>query len=138
MTKDQSVSWLGMTVLTLSSLQINTSTLQTVPIQMRQLIMSPHQDLHCLPLCYFFLTETHICTNGCVQIQRWKTPFQKLRDERVKVHVLILQHNLHYRVCPELFLLTFIMNLNKLHCSHIHLQKIYEEHYSLKTHLFHL
>ena len=30
------------------------------------------------------LTQTHICNNGCVQINRWKSPFRKLGDERVK------------------------------------------------------
>ena len=33
--------------------------------------------------CYWFLTETPIHKNGCVQIQRWKSPCQKIRDERL-------------------------------------------------------
>ena len=43
-----------------------------------------HQDLHCLPFCYYLLTETPICNNVCVQIQRWKSPFQKLKGDMVK------------------------------------------------------
>ena len=43
-----------------------------------------HQDLHFLSFCFSFLTETHICTSAHVQIQGWKSPLQKLRDERVK------------------------------------------------------
>ena len=30
-----------------------------------------------------FLTETTICNNECVQIQRWKSPCQNIRNERV-------------------------------------------------------
>ena len=45
-----------------------------------------HQDLQCLPLkLFWFLThsETPIWNHGSNQIQRWKNPFQKHRDERV-------------------------------------------------------
>ena len=44
-----------------------------------------HLDLHCMPFCFCFYTETSILGNGHVLIQRWKSPFQKLMDERVKV-----------------------------------------------------
>ena len=30
------------------------------------------------------MTKTPICNNGCVLIQGWKSPFQKLRGERIK------------------------------------------------------
>ena len=43
-----------------------------------------HQDLHCLSFYYWGLTEPSICNNGCVQIKRWKSPYQKLRDESIK------------------------------------------------------
>ena len=53
-------------------------------VQMRRLVTSCLIRIYSLPFCYGFLTETLICNNGCVQIQRWKSPFQKLRDESVK------------------------------------------------------
>ena len=48
-----------------------------------------HLDPHCLPFCYRFFTETPVCNNGCVQIQRRKSPFQKLRAERVNLYGVI-------------------------------------------------
>ena len=42
-----------------------------------------HQDLHCLPFPFVFLADFPICDIGQVQIQRWKSPFWKLRVERV-------------------------------------------------------
>ena len=71
----------------LSSLQTHTDTLQRVQIQSKEL---SHLDIYCLPFCYWFLTETPICTNGCIQIQRWKSPFQKLRDERMKLQLVCI------------------------------------------------
>ena len=38
--------------------------------------------------CHFifdFCSDTLICSHGCVQIQRYKSPFQNHRDERVNV-----------------------------------------------------
>ena len=48
--------------------------------------MPSHQDLHCLPFCYTFLNETPISNNEHVQIQRWKSPCQKLGCERVRYY----------------------------------------------------
>ena len=48
-----------------------------------------HQNLHCLHLFFSVLTETPVFTNGTVQIQRWKSPLQKLRGGRVKVCVYL-------------------------------------------------
>ena len=42
-----------------------------------------HLDLHCLPFCIQFLTNIPVCDKECVKIQIWKSPFQKLRGERV-------------------------------------------------------
>ena len=36
-----------------------------------------HQNLHCLPFCFDFLTETPFWNNGSDQIQKW-TPVQKV------------------------------------------------------------
>ena len=47
-----------------------------------------HQDLHCLQLCYWFLTEIPFRNNECVQIKIWKSPFQKFRREKVKLSVI--------------------------------------------------
>ena len=33
---------------------------------------------------YWVLTETPVCYNGCVQILRWKSPFQKFRGKIVR------------------------------------------------------
>ena len=60
-------------------------SLQTVQIEMRANYESSHQDLHCLPFDPIFLADIPICNNGCVQIQRWKSPVQKLRVERVNI-----------------------------------------------------
>ena len=38
-----------------------------------------HLDLHCLPFNFFlFLSEIPISSSGRVQIQGWKSPYQKL------------------------------------------------------------
>ena len=42
-----------------------------------------HQDLHCLPFWSNFLSDIPICSNGCVQIQWWESPLQKLRGEKI-------------------------------------------------------
>ena len=42
-----------------------------------------HRDLHCLPFYYWFLTEIPLYNNECIQFQRGKRVFQKLRDERI-------------------------------------------------------
>ena len=34
--------------------------------------MASHQDLHCLPFCFYFFTKTLICYSGHVQIQKMK------------------------------------------------------------------
>ena len=52
-----------------------------VQIQMK---WPSHQDLHCLPFCYWFLTEPPICNNESVQIQGWKNPCQKLGVKGIK------------------------------------------------------
>ena len=41
-----------------------------------------HQDLHCHSS--LILNDTPIWNNGSDHIQSWKSPLQKLRDERVK------------------------------------------------------
>ena len=52
-------------------------------IQMRRLVtVSSGSTLFAILL--LILTETPICNNVCVQIQRWESPFQKLRGEGVK------------------------------------------------------
>ena len=56
--------------------------LWTVQIQMRRLLT--HQDQHCFQSRYWFVTETPICNNGCVQSQRRKSPFQTCKSERIK------------------------------------------------------
>ena len=63
--------------LTLSSLQINTDSFANSADPDETCNKPSHPDPHCLPFCYWFLTETPICNNGCVQIQRWKGPFKK-------------------------------------------------------------
>ena len=35
---------------------------------------------------FLFYNKISIFSNGCIQIQGWKSPIQKLRDERVFVH----------------------------------------------------
>ena len=42
-----------------------------------------HQDLLSLPFCFWFFTEILISTVEMSQFKRWKSPFQKLRSERV-------------------------------------------------------
>ena len=51
-------------------------------IRMRRLITSHLVRIYTVRH-YWFLTETPICNNGCVQIQRWKSPYQKFKGERV-------------------------------------------------------
>ena len=51
-----------------------------------------HQDIHYLPLLFFDL-KTPMCIGGHVQIQCWKSSFQKLRDERVNT---LDKENRHY------------------------------------------
>ena len=60
--------------------------LQTVQLQMRRLETSRLIRIYTclLRLIYWFLTETHIYNNECVQIQRWLSPFHKLTCERFK------------------------------------------------------
>ena len=72
--------------LTVPSLQTNTDTFANSvdPDEMARNKWS-HQDLHGPPFCSWFLTETPICNNGCVQTQRWKSPLQKLWGEWVKI-----------------------------------------------------
>ena len=43
-----------------------------------------HHYLHCLPFHFLVQTENPICINGHVQIQGWKSPLWKFKDERVK------------------------------------------------------
>ena len=43
-----------------------------------------YQNLNCLPLYYWSLTETPICNAGYVQPQIWKSPYQILNGEKVK------------------------------------------------------
>ena len=54
-----------------------------------------HQDLHCLPFCNNFLTETPIWKNGSDQIQRWKSLLRKHRGE--KVNKVTYLHNVTRR-----------------------------------------
>ena len=58
--------------LILSSIQTNTDTFTNS--------VDPDEMAICHSV-FDFLTETPICSNGCVQIKRWKSPFQKLRGE---------------------------------------------------------
>ena len=68
--------------------------MQTVWIQIKSLVMS-YLIRICLPFCYWFLTETPICDNGCFQFQKWRSLFQKCRDERINTQVL--KDNFCYR-----------------------------------------
>ena len=43
-----------------------------------------HQDLHCLPFCFCFKTETSFCISVHIQIRGWESPLQKLMDVRVR------------------------------------------------------
>ena len=63
--------------LTVSSLQTNMKIFaksvdpdQTAHNELSQ------EDLHCLPFCNYFLSETPIQNNESVQIQRWKSLLQ--------------------------------------------------------------
>ena len=47
-----------------------------------------HQNLHCLPFCFWFKTESPICISGLVQIQWLQSPLQKLGDEMVYYRVI--------------------------------------------------
>ena len=38
-----------------------------------------YQDIHDIPFCLIFFTETPICNNGCVRVQRLNSPCQKLQ-----------------------------------------------------------
>ena len=69
-------------ILTLSVQQTKTDTSENIvnPDETARKEQS-HQNLHSLLV---FKTETHISISGQVQIQGWKNPLQKLRDERVK------------------------------------------------------
>ena len=58
----------------------------------------------CHSFCYWLLTETPIYNNGYVQIQRWKSPFQKLRYERVK-HALSRITDSIYLIFSYLFII---------------------------------
>ena len=62
--------------LTISSLQTNTDTFRN---------RTDPDETACLPFSYWFsyLTETTICNNRCVQIQRLKSPLKKFGAERV-------------------------------------------------------
>ena len=75
------------TRLTLSVLQTKTDTCaNSVDPDETACNKLSHQDLHCLPSYYLFWTEIpKICISGHVKI-RWKSPLEKLRDERVKRH----------------------------------------------------
>ena len=76
----------GKQPLTFSSMQTNTDAfVNSADPDETPYNESSHQDLHCFQSCYWFVTEIPICNNGCVQIQRWKSPFQKLRGERVNL-----------------------------------------------------
>ena len=57
--------------------------MQTVQIQKRLSKRASHQELHCVPFCFYFLTNIPTCNSGHVQVQRWKSPLQKHGDERV-------------------------------------------------------
>ena len=71
--------------LTLSSLQTNADTFANSadPDETARNELS-HQVLHCLLFCFRVLTQTPICSNGFVLIQKWKSPIQKNTGERVK------------------------------------------------------
>ena len=81
-----------------------------IPLQTVQIHNEPsHQDQYCMPCSYWVLTQTHICNNGCVQINRWKSPFRKLGDERVKDTVHQNDPNHVYTSCFSLFHITNII-----------------------------
>ena len=65
------------------------SSLQTKQDTIANSVDPDETARYCLPFCYCFLTQTPICNNGCFRIQRWKSSFQKLRDERVSTkHIM--------------------------------------------------
>ena len=71
-------------------------------IQMRRLVTS--RLIRIYIVCHFcidFFTETPICNNACVQIQRRKSPFQKLRDERVNRKLSVINHSYISRILAK-------------------------------------
>ena len=44
-----------------------------------------HNDLHCLPVCFWLLTGTPIWNSEQVQIQSWKKPLQKLEMKGLRI-----------------------------------------------------
>ena len=68
--------------LTLSTLQTRTDTFANSVDPDEMAYNEPsHLDLHCLPFCSCFITNT--LQNGHARIQRWMSPLQKLRGERI-------------------------------------------------------
>ena len=77
-----------------------------------------HQDLHCLPFCFLdFRLKTPICITGQVQIQDWKSPLKKLRDERVDPwpepqgstpEIIMVLHKLAHREDVQQIVLKFM------------------------------
>ena len=65
----------------------NQITVRIVWIQMRRLIICRLIRIYtgCQYLLLLFLTKTPVCIGGLVQIQWWKSPFQKFMDRRVNV-----------------------------------------------------
>ena len=89
--------------LTISSLQTKTCTFVN------------SAELHCFKSCYWFLTQAPICNNGCVQIQRWKSQFQKLHQTMFGYHV------------TKIFRLSIILpcrTIQNKHCSRSHAKEL--------------
>ena len=51
-----------------------------------------HQDLHCLPFCYWFLTESPFCISEYVQIQGWESPLKKTQGLKGKINCNFLKY----------------------------------------------
>ena len=88
-------------MLTLSTWQTKTSSYVNTVDQDEM----AHQDLHCLPFCVWFfseMSETPICSIGLVQIQGWKSPLQKLRDESVNTETGTSQQIISRFYCQSL------------------------------------
>ena len=70
-----------------------------------------HQDLYCLPFCYWFSTETPICNYGCVHIRRWKSLSQKLGGEKVNTQTPNCLAVYHTKAVPFHLFITFSIKI---------------------------
>ena len=74
-------------------------------IQMRQLLMSCLIRIYTGCHCYWFFITTPIWNNWCVLIQRWNSPYQKLRGERDKSNQECLMYSKEKGVSGKYFFL---------------------------------